>query len=68
MLKRAPCFNRAVLSVPVLPATNGTAGHPKDKQDQSDYQDDDPDGPQNRDLGEEAGYQQDDAQNDHVCS
>jgi cobalamin biosynthesis protein CobT len=52
-------------SVIVAPASHGTTHGPERHEDKSDEHKDDPDGPQNRDLGKESNEQQDDSEDDH---
>jgi hypothetical protein len=49
----------------VASAADGPAGGTKDGEDRADDQQDDPEGPENRDLQEESHDQQDKAENDH---
>jgi hypothetical protein len=49
----------------VAPTPYGAAHGSEHHEDQSDKDKDDPDGPENRDLGNESNQQQDDAENDH---
>src|SRR5580704_10158519 len=49
----------------VAPAADRPPGRAQQQQDQADYEDDDAECPRNRDLGQEADKQQDDAEDDH---
>jgi hypothetical protein len=49
----------------VAPTAHGATHGSERHEDQSDKHQDDPDGPQNRDLGKEPNEQQDDSEDDH---
>src|SRR5471030_3276383 len=55
-------------SVPVASSADLATSEPEQGKDRANHDDDDAERPDNRDLSDEANDQQDDSENDHVCS